>query len=120
VSFVRDDELPRQAVRDLLGIVRALYGWHRALNSNDERLPVLHTIGRKLAMALELSRAKPGTLGHSAALNHTEDAVAMLGEVLCASAGLGDVFTTAKRRALTRASSLTGTEQRRRARLTRG
>ena len=68
VMSTRDNELTRSAVRDLLGIVRALYGWHE----------------------------------------------------LCGSAGLGDVFTTAKRRALTSAGATSEKDERRRARLRRG
>lgn len=116
---IRSHALPVAAVRDLLGIVRALYGWHKALDPTDARLPVLHTIGRKLALALKLARSTPGSMGHTAAWGHAEDAVAMLGEALSSSAGLGDVLTTAKRRALTTATPLSEGEQRRLARARR-
>lgn len=60
--------LPRETVRDLLGITRALY---RATLLNDPRdvvrLQALVDIGRDYRMALTKGRAHPGTIPHQEA-----------------------------------------------------
>jgi hypothetical protein len=70
---------PFGAVRDLLGITRALYRATR----DSERQARLESIGRSLNQALELARrCGPGTLGRRAAWDWGERAAAELGQLV--------------------------------------
>jgi hypothetical protein len=73
--------LPRESVRDLLGIVRALY---RATDRRDAvRVQALTEIGRDLREALAGSRGThPGTLRHIEAWVSAERATRRLGELI--------------------------------------
>lgn len=75
--------LPRESVRDLLGIVRALY---RATEPQDVvRLQILTDVGRDLRAALVGSRGThPGTLKHIESWVAAERAVRRLGELVAA------------------------------------
>lgn len=76
--------LPRETVRDLLGIVRALYRVTVASDpKNVVRLQVLAGIGRDFRDALRNSRSShPGTLQHSEAWVAAERATRALGELV--------------------------------------
>jgi hypothetical protein len=76
-------QLPLNAVRDLIGIVRAMYfAWHER-GVARERLDELVRIGRELRDALELAaRTEPDTVGHRAAWSRAERATAMLCEAI--------------------------------------
>jgi hypothetical protein len=66
---------PTEAVRDLLGIVRALYAAAKEADAGSERLRKIARVGEDLRRALDLaSGARPGTLGHSAAWRRAERA----------------------------------------------
>jgi hypothetical protein len=71
-------QLPVDAVRDLLGIARAMYAAKKSEGAPTWVLEELKAIGEKLKLALELGRKAPDSLGHRAALNHAEDACARL------------------------------------------
>lgn len=73
-------KLPAEAVRDLLGICRALYGAKQREGAPRPVLDELAAIGAKLKQALELGRKTPpdDTLGHRAAWAHAEEATARL------------------------------------------
>jgi hypothetical protein len=75
--------LPRETVRDLLGITRALY---RATDPRDVvRLQALTEIGRDFRNALRESRGKhPGTLPHIEAWVAANRATRALGELVAA------------------------------------
>jgi hypothetical protein len=75
----RHSQLPRGAVRDLLGITRALYRAEMAAGGNPVRLQALVDIGHQLHEALELSRVEPNTIGHRAAWGWADKAVRALG-----------------------------------------
>jgi hypothetical protein len=77
------ERLPRECVRDLLGITRALYRAELALpppRADALRLDRLEEIGRMYRDALELSRGEPDTMGHRAAWGWAEKATAALCE----------------------------------------
>jgi hypothetical protein len=92
---------PREIVRDLLGITRALYRAEFALpppRSNRLRLDHLEEIGKKFGRALDLSRGDPDTMGHRAAWSWAEQATQALGEFVGDEMQLGPVLqATAKR-----------------------
>ena len=69
--------LPLDAVRDLLGIARAMYAARKREGMLDP-LPELEEIGKKLALALKLGRGETETIGHKAAWSHAEDATSRL------------------------------------------
>lgn len=85
---------PRELVRDLLGLVRALY--RAELDSppgelNASCLRRLEEIGQQLRQALELgARCGPGTLGRRAAWSSAEAAAAALGELSATSRSIAD------------------------------
>lgn len=68
-------------MRDLLGIVRALYrAENEMIPSRAQRLRDLEMIGRELGATLELARKSPDpdSLGHRAAWDRAERALARL------------------------------------------
>lgn len=74
--------LPVGALRDLLGITRALYRATLELEPRDEgRLQALQSIGRSLRTALRLSTAPPGTIDHGTAWAAAERATRDLGDL---------------------------------------
>jgi hypothetical protein len=75
--------LPREAVRDLLGITRALYRVTLAEDPRDVvRLQRLADIGRELRAALQGSQGHPGTIQHQYAWEAAERATRALGELV--------------------------------------
>jgi hypothetical protein len=70
--------LPVDAVRDLLGIARALYAAKKSEGAPAWVLEELKAIGEKLKLSLELGRKPPDSLGHRAAISHAEDACGRL------------------------------------------
>lgn len=84
----RDQPFPLEAVRDLIGLVRALY----AATPRDEAVKRrrLATIGRRLTTTIELSAStEHGSVGHRAAWLHAEEATRELG-------GLVEITTMAR------------------------
>jgi hypothetical protein len=77
--------LPRDAVRDLLGITRALYRAARAAGDTRD-VVALAQIGAELRRALDLSKGDAGSMGHRSAWSWAEQATAKLG-VLVADKG---------------------------------
>jgi hypothetical protein len=70
----RDDPLPLDAVRDLLGLVRSIYAAERARGAGRLELERVRRAGRLLADALDLGAAHaPGTVGHFAAWRKAEE-----------------------------------------------
>ncbi len=79
------EALPRDAVRDLLGICRALYASRRAEGATTDELSKLAEAGALLVDALDLARTQPVTVGHRAAWAKAERGTAMLLELLATS-----------------------------------
>ena len=78
----RDEPLPREAIRDLLGVVRALYRAEKTGSARPAELKRLEGIGRRLVYAIELAGSRPGSVGGRAAWEHAEAACKELGEVV--------------------------------------
>ena len=74
--------LPRDVVRDLLDVTRALYATRKADGASDAELAKLEGAGKEFAVALELSKTEPDTNGHRAAWSKANRGTAALIEVL--------------------------------------
>ena len=69
----RDDPFPAEAVRDLLGIVRAIYAAERERGAGPPVLRRIELVGEHLAVALDLAATSAaGTVGHRAAWARAE------------------------------------------------
>lgn len=80
-----DPPFPAEAVRDLLGIVRAMYAG--VGDADPVRRIALERVGRDLAKALELGTCTPGTVGARAAWHRAERAAAELGDLVSPTEG---------------------------------
>lgn len=77
---------PREVVRDLLGITRALYRAEKARSNLDAaRLECLLEIGKQFRLALDLSKYDPDTMGGRAARGWAEKATRALGQFVADS-----------------------------------
>jgi hypothetical protein len=76
------EQLPREVVRDLLGIARALYATRKADGAAPDELAKLAAAGALFVDALKLSKTQPDTVGHRAAWAKADRATAALLEVL--------------------------------------
>lgn len=82
VITLRDNPFPFEAVRDLLGVVRAMYAWARGAGRVRDAEKLVG-IGRMLREALALAvQHQPGTLGHGAAWQKADSAVERLGQLV--------------------------------------
>lgn len=77
-------QLPKETVRDLLGIARALHVVRDNQGAPLSELDRIREVSAWLVDALELSRTAPGTLGHRAAWSKAERATSVLTELLLA------------------------------------
>lgn len=75
-------QLPRDIVRDLLGIARAFYVARDRAAAPHAELERIAEAGRAFTTALELSRTNPDTVGHRAAWGWAEKGLASLSECL--------------------------------------
>jgi hypothetical protein len=79
----RSDPFPIEAVRDLLGICRALFAARKRDHAPKDELEELAVIGAKLRQALELAKkTEPNTVGHRAAWDHADVATERLTRVI--------------------------------------
>jgi hypothetical protein len=82
----REDPFPFEAVRDLLGLMRAIYAARREAGAETEDLEPLARAGKDLQEALSLaSTSRPGTVGYAAAWKRAEDATAVAGHLTAAA-----------------------------------
>lgn len=86
-----DDQIPLDALRDLIALARVLYVTFRGMGKGyDTQLTQLTQIGTKLQRALDKAqRGGPGTWNHKTAWLMAEEATRELGNVV-------DVFLPAK------------------------
>jgi hypothetical protein len=96
-----DDVIKLQALRDLLGLVRALFvAWGEQRRGPIE-LQELVDIGKELTLALELAtKAAPGTMGHRAALQRAEQGIARLSVLITDETTLRPVLVAATSRVI--------------------
>jgi len=79
----REEPFPAAAVRDLVGIVRAMYVAAKLSGAGKNELVRIERVGRDLADALELAnRSGPNTIGYSAAWKKAEDASRRAGDLV--------------------------------------
>lgn len=107
----RNEPFPHQAVRDLIGILRAMYAAERAGRQDVLRLRRIRRVAERLSLARELAMEHdPATLGHAAAWRHAEQATTELGELVDLTTPLEPTLEAASKRVTEPARS--GTEQR--------
>ncbi|MFO0571783.1 MAG: hypothetical protein U0263_39530 [Polyangiaceae bacterium] len=117
----RSEPFPFEAVRDLLGILRALYAARRREGASRRRLRELGGLGRQLRAAVDLAlEHEPGTLGHAAAWERAERAVAELGALVDATTPIAPTLEAAARRVRDESRSARGRDEGRLARKMRG
>jgi hypothetical protein len=79
----KDKPFPRDVVRDLVAITRALYRAELAASSPNRRnVDELEQIGQELNLALDLGKNEPGSLGCRAAWVWADQATTKLGELV--------------------------------------
>lgn len=80
---LRPQPFPFESVRDLLGILRALYAADKARGAGERRLVKVREVAMELRAATDLAlEYEPGTLGHAVAWERAERAVARLGDLI--------------------------------------
>jgi hypothetical protein len=91
MALSRDEQIPLDALRDLIALCRAFYLTFRGLGKGyDAQLTRLTAIGAKLTRALERAqKGGPGTWNHKTAWLLAEEATQELGQVV-------DVYLPAK------------------------
>ena len=100
-----DAPLPLEALRDLIGVVRALYAAWKTNRANVLDLEELASIGKDLSAALKLAqRTPPNTLGHRAAWSRAEDATKRLGHLVGKLESLHSTLEAATARVVGRAA----------------
>ncbi len=78
-----DTQLPLESVRDLLGIVRALYASWKTAGAGPIEMEELRSIGEDLRDALRMaSKSNPCSRPHRAAWAKAERATLRLGDIL--------------------------------------
>jgi hypothetical protein len=116
----RHQPFPFEAVRDLLGILRALYAAAKAEGAGSPRLSLIRGIGRELRGAIDLAlESEPGTLGHAAAWQRADRAIQRLGELVDSTTPIEPTLAAAARR-VSGTLDETRRERARRARIGRG
>lgn len=117
----RHDPFPYEAVRDLLGILRALYLAAKASDAGARRLATIRAVGRELRASMDLAlESDPGTLGHAAAWRRAEQATERLGELVDCTTPIEPTLAAAARRVNRRQLDESRRELARRARIGRG
>lgn len=96
---LRQDAFPFEAVRDLIGILRALYSAERGRGDRARRVREIARVGRELRAAVELAlEHPPGTLGHAAAWARAERATRALADLVDSTTPLSPTLAAAVRR----------------------
>lgn len=71
----RNEPFPLEAVRDLLGVVRAIYAAAQQRGASRVELKRIARVGKQLSDAIDLAvSTRPDTVGHRAAWQHAEEA----------------------------------------------
>lgn len=91
---------PREAVRDLLGLVRAMWEAARAGGASSRRLGRIEAVGRQLQRALKL--AERGQ--EEQALRLAEDAAARVGGLVDSFTAMEPILTAGRARVTGRAA----------------
>lgn len=103
---LRPDPFPFEAVRDLLGILRAMYGAARSSGAGQRRADAIRRVGLELRAATDLAlEHEPQTLGHAAAWDRAERATRELADLIDCTTPLEPTLDAAARR-IRRAANL--------------
>jgi hypothetical protein len=79
----RETPFPFEAVRDLLGVVRAMYAAAKESGAGRTELARISAVGRDLSKALDIAAStREGTVGHAAAWKRAEDATRRVGDLV--------------------------------------
>lgn len=81
--------IPKEVVRDLLGITRILWASRKAEGAPDEELVALAEAGKAFATALSMAHCAPDTIGSRAAWSWSEKGMKLLGEALSGGEDIG-------------------------------
>jgi hypothetical protein len=102
---LRFEPFPFQAVRDLLGILRAL--WLATDPAHVRRRDEIAALAVELRKACDQARSAPvGSLGYSAGWNRAEEATRKVGELVDRIAPLEPVVRAAAARVVGRAAGI--------------
>jgi hypothetical protein len=108
---------PFEAVRDLLGILRALYAADRARGAHARRLGHIRAVAVELRRAMELAlEHEVGTAGHRVATRRAEGATRKLADLVDVTTPLEPMLLAAGQRVRAAAPTDDLREARRRAR----
>ena len=114
---MRDTPFPFDTVRDLVGLLRALYAATKRQGNHERRLQAIARVGRELQRAAEMARAhQPGSLGFKSAWQRAEQAVHALGDIVDCTTPLEPTLAAAGERVKRARASGQSRELRRRAR----
>jgi hypothetical protein len=115
------EPLPVEAIRDLLGITRALYAAAKAEGAGERRLAELEAAGKDLKLAIGMARKNSaGSLGHRRAWELAEQGYERLLEAVNVTTALLPTIEAAAARARVRIPLAVGDrEEERRAQRTR-
>jgi len=103
---MRQEQLPLEVLRDLLGIARALYVAWCAQGKSPAAIADLRDVGRELNQALKLAaKTEPGTLGHCAAWDRADRATERLGRLIGSDERATTLVVAARERLLSGARS---------------
>jgi len=118
---MRSDPFPFDAVRDLLGILRAMYRAAKLQGAGERRLSAIRHLGLELRAAMDLAlEYEPGTLGHNAAWNRAERATQAVADLVDCTTPLEPTLFAAAARVRARSAPDRARDLSRRARLARG
>jgi len=81
-NYLAANVIPKEVVRDLLGIARILWGSRKAEGAPPEELKALAEAGKAFATALSMAHCQPDTIGARAAWSWSQQGLALLGEAL--------------------------------------
>jgi hypothetical protein len=99
----RTEDFPFEAVRDLVGVCRALYAARQAAGAGRGELVRIERIGKSLTEAAEIARAYDGrreTMAYYSAWKRAQDAQAALGNVVDALMAAEPLVEAAQARVL--------------------
>lgn len=114
------DRFPFEAVRDLLGILRALYSAHKARGAGARRLQEITALANELRRATAMARAHPpASAEHQAAWRMAERATLGLCDLADVTTPLEPTLMAAGERIRAHRARGSGREAARRARLIR-
>jgi hypothetical protein len=118
---LRADPFPFEEVRDLIGIVRAMYAAAKRRGAGERHLLAIRNAGTELRRAVDLAlEFEPRTLGHAAAWQRAERATRALGDLVDCTTPLEPTLEAAVRRIRPRSSTADERGALRRERIKRG